>query len=783
MPGLVVGMISLLTTSSYFSSKEVFTHHTQDIMRNISSYTIDKSRSHLNPARDAVLLTSGLAVNEIVTSSKKEDMENYFYEQLMVNTQISNIFYGTVEGEFVMVSRRGGRDQYLTKIITYPEGQRDVSFIERNHRFEETSRYTAPQDTYDPRKRPWFVEALAEGGLIWTTPYVFFTSRNPGITSASPVYTPEGLLHGVVGVDIEISNLSDFIKTLSIGENGKAFILDSQGQVLAYPDKSMITHSTGESDSVSLINISELADPISQAAYNKLQTLEYDLHDHKELFFTFKYDDEIYHAMFAPFKASYWPWLLGIYVAEDDYIGVLKRNRTYSILLSLGVGVVTILIGFLITSSIVSPLLKLQLAAKRVGAGHLGDSLDVKTHYREVDDTAEIFEMMRMDLIEKAKIEEQVKQDQKVESIGRLAGGVAHDLNNLLSPVLGYSELLVSQFEDEKSKQQVRQIYKAGSKAKKLVQQLLAFSKKQKLEYKPVNLNELFGEFKNLLRRTIREDITIILNESNTPPIVMADPVQIEQVLMNLSINAQDAMEDGGDLTIELSLVDLDNTPETKYHNIAPGKWVQLAVSDVGCGMEKEIQNQIFDPFFTTKGELGTGLGLSTVHGIVNQHQGDIIVYSEAGEGTTFKVYLPYCEEPVTQNRANPLVKPDLNGSGTILVAEDNELVLELTVTILEELGYDVLPAENGMAALEILNNHEDPIHLLLSDVIMPELNGPDLYDRALLIHQDLKVLFMSGYADNAIEHHQLAGRNADFIQKPFSMGVLAKKIRHILMK
>ena len=244
MPGLVMGMITLITLSTYFSSKQVFTSHTRDIMRNISSYTIDKSRSHLNPARDAALLTSGLAVNKIVTSSNKSEMESYFYEQLLVNSQFSNIYYGTVDGEFVMVSRRG-QDEFLTKVISVADGYRNVLFKEMDHFFAETSRYVDFEDNYDPRKRPWFIDAINERKLIWTNPYVFFTSRNPGITTASPVYNLNGSLHGVVGVDIEISELSDFIKTLSIGEGGKAFILDSNGQVLAYPDKTKITHSEG----------------------------------------------------------------------------------------------------------------------------------------------------------------------------------------------------------------------------------------------------------------------------------------------------------------------------------------------------------------------------------------------------------------------------------------------------------------------------------------------------------------------------------------------------------
>lgn len=782
MPGLVIGIISFISLSTYFSSKQVFTEHAREIMGNISSYTIDKSRNHLNPARDAALLTSGLAVNKIVTSSNKSEMEHYFYEQLTVNHQFSNIYYGTVSGEFVMVSRRGV-NSYRTKIISITDEGRRVLFKETDPYFVENHRYMDPDDEYDPRKRPWFIEAIKEKRLIWTNPYVFFESRNPGITTASPVYNQNGSLHGVVGVDIEISELSNFLGTLSIGKSGKAFILDAEGQVLAYPDKTKITHQTGESDTVSLVSIGELDDVVSQAAYNTLQGLDYELDDQKELFFTFKHDKQIFHAMFSPFKASYWPWLLGIYIPENDYIGALKNNRTYMVLLSISLGLITILIGFTITRSIVSPLNRLQIATEEVGRGNFTNPIDIKTFYREIGETARAFEVMRLELEEKSRIEEQLQQTQKVESIGRLAGGVAHDLNNLLTPILGYSEILMNKLIDEEKKKQVGQIFEAGSKAKDLVQQLLAFSRKQELEYKPLDLNKVISRFEKLLKRTIREDIIIEIHESGIPPIVMADPGQIEQVILNLSVNAQDAMADGGILTIDLSVSDLYRTPEYSTGFLGSGRYVVLSITDTGSGMDENVRDKIFEPFFSTKGEFGIGLGLATVYGIVNQHKGDISVHSEIGKGTTFKVYLPYSREEINEQKQQKQVRSDRGGAETILVAEDNAQVMELTETILKGLGYKVLSAENGLKALDILSSYNKPVHMLLTDVIMPEINGRELYDKAIKIHENLKVLFMSGYADKAIAHHHIIDSGSQFIQKPFSTVHLAKKIREVLEK
>jgi signal transduction histidine kinase/CheY-like chemotaxis protein len=777
MPFLFIGILILTLISNYLSSKPVFTDHAREIMVNVSSYTIDKSRSYLNPARDAALLTSGLAVNQIITSSDRDEMENYFHKQLQINSQFSNIYYGTVEGEFFMVSRQPS-EGFLTKIISYTDGERTVLFKKSDESLNVLSRYRDDKDLYDPRVRPWYSKAVTEGKLVWTDPYVFFTSRNPGITTASPVYNSDGLLHGVVGVDIEIGELSDFISTLSIGKSGKAFILDGKGQVLAYPDKSKITHQPGESDSVSLVTIAELDDNISRAAYNSLKKMDYHINENEELFFTFEYENEIYHGMFTPFRVSYWPWLLGIYIPENDYIGTLKENRNFSGLLSFILGIVTILCGAWMARSILVPLDRIQKAVNHISSGNFQKPFSLKTYYREFDETIRAFELMRLGLVEKSLIEKQLQQQQKVESIGRLAGGVAHDLNNLLTPILGYSEILMHSLKsDEVKKLQVGQIFKAGSKAKNLVRQLLAFSRKQELEYNPVNLNTVVLGFEKLLKRTIREDIEIQIIESEIPPVILADPGQIEQVVLNLAVNAQDAMTDGGVLTIKISI---QETGES-FNTINPGKYVILSVSDTGCGMDEETEKHIYEPFFSTKGDFGIGLGLATVHGIVHQHEGEILVKSESGKGTMFNVYFPYCAESPEGEVEKKGLESSYRGCETILIAEDNKEVRDLTETVLKSLGYTVLVAENGLKALSILADYSSEVHLLLTDVIMPEMNGKDLYLKARLLHKRIQVIYMSGYSDNAIVHHNLMDREMPYIQKPYLNVDLARKIREIL--
>jgi two-component system, cell cycle sensor histidine kinase and response regulator CckA len=384
---------------------------------------------------------------------------------------------------------------------------------------------------------------------------------------------------------------------------------------------------------------------------------------------------------------------------------------------------------------------------------------------------------------EKSKLEAQFQQAQKLESIGRLAGGVAHDLNNLLSPILGYGEMILEDLQENSSlKPSVEEIVNAGGRARDLVRQLLAFSRKQVLEFKPVELNRILKKFESLLLHTIREDVIINIAADVPIPMILGDSGQLEQVVMNLAVNAQDAMSDGGKLTIETMVVELDAGYTAQKQGVKPGEYVMLAISDTGCGIKPDIVEHIFEPFFTTKNkEEGTGLGLATVYGIVKQHGGNIWVYSEPGKGTTFKIYFPVSRNAGLTVSNDVVVAANFHGSETILLVEDNEQVRNLTLKILKRLDYNVLVAESGDGALTLLEQHDGPVHLLLTDVIMPEMNGRDLFDRVSSLETGVKVLFMSGYTDNVIAHHGIIDEGVNFIQKPFSVQTLAAKVREVL--
>lgn len=387
------------------------------------------------------------------------------------------------------------------------------------------------------------------------------------------------------------------------------------------------------------------------------------------------------------------------------------------------------------------------------------------------------------DITEREQLEEQLRQAQKMEAVGRLAGGIAHDFNNMLTAIAGYSELAIMQLQaQDPLRECIEEIKKASDRAASLTRQLLAFSRKQVLQPKVLDLNSVVKEMEKMIRRLIGEDIHLRTMLSPDLGSIKADPGQIEQVVLNLAVNGRDAMPKGGRLIIETSNVYLDNKYAARHIAVKPGPYALLAVSDTGIGINEEEQKHIFEPFFTTK-EIGkgTGLGLSTVYGIVKQSGGNIWVYSEVGLGTTFKIYLPRVDEGAEVYKPGVEQEEALQGSETILVAEDEEVVRRLVREVLKSYGYKVLEAGNGGAAFLICERYKEPIQMLLTDVIMPEMGGRELADRLAQLRPGIKVLYMSGYTDDAIVHHGVLDDDVPFIQKPFAPHALAQKVREVL--
>jgi PAS domain S-box-containing protein len=398
---------------------------------------------------------------------------------------------------------------------------------------------------------------------------------------------------------------------------------------------------------------------------------------------------------------------------------------------------------------------------------------------RAEDDSGEVILGTLFDMTERRKLEEQLLQSQKMEAVGRLAGGIAHDFNNLLTAVAGYTELLIGDLaEGDPRRESAEEIRQAGHRAAALTQQLLAFSRRQVLEPRVLDLNAVISNMERMLRRVIGEDVELSTSLAGGLWRTRADPAQIEQAILNLVVNARDAMPRGGQLTLETANVDLD----ARYSGGAPGPHVMLAVSDTGVGMDKEQQARLFEPFYTTKDRgKGTGLGLSTTYGVVKQSGGSIWVYSERGQGTTFKIYLPRSDDPLDDTADVPAPAVPLAGTETVLLVEDEPEVRRLVEKILDMHGYTVIAAASPAEAIALSRTRRDAIDILVTDVIMPGMNGRELSHVLSGFRPALRVLYMSGYTDAAIAHHGILEPGTAFVSKPFTPDVLARKVREVL--
>jgi len=385
------------------------------------------------------------------------------------------------------------------------------------------------------------------------------------------------------------------------------------------------------------------------------------------------------------------------------------------------------------------------------------------------------------DISDYKRIQEQLLRAQRMESIGTLTGGIAHDFNNLLMPILGYTEATIEDLGPEHPNiEDLRMVLDAAAKAARLTRQLLSFSRRQVLQLEVLDLNRHVLDLVKMLQRVIGEDIELQTNLATNLWPVKADAGQIQQVLMNLAVNARDAMPRGGELIVETQNASLGPEYARTHYPMEPGDYVVLAVSDTGCGMDEATRERVFEPFYTTKTQ-GTGLGLSTVYGIVKQHGGYIWVYSEPGQGSTFKIYLPRASEEAIAPPEPQIEDIEAEAAETILLVEDNEPVRKLACTMLANLGYQPLEADSPDEALRIAEAHQGPIHLLLTDVVLPRVNGKELYERLSAERPGLRVLYMSGYSEETIAHRGILPEGIHYLQKPFSLRTLGREVKRAI--
>lgn len=414
--GLILISITTILASSYLTSEGVLQDHARDIMENISLMTIQQSQSYLEPAHDAVKLTERLADSEVVSSEDRISLERYFMEQLALHSQIAGIYYGNPRGEFIYVMKNDSKVKggFKTKFITLDRGQREVEIVWRDSSQKKLYSELDPSDTYDPRKRPWYLKAIENKKLIWTDPYIFFTSKKPGITTASPVYLGTGKIKGIVGVDIEIDDISIFLSKLKVGKNGLAFIVNKNGDVIAFPDQTKIrqpvNHGSGQ---FRLTKIAELDDPLSRKAYeSNIRGVE-NFTLKERIFSTFTHEGKNYHVMFAPFTDRQWPWIIGIYLPEEDYLGPIKNNRLFNIFLGLGIALISSLIGLVIARSISKPMVALQSEAMAIKGYDLDTTFDKKSPIKEVQKTLDAFAQMKGGLEKFKTANDKITEDLK----------------------------------------------------------------------------------------------------------------------------------------------------------------------------------------------------------------------------------------------------------------------------------------------------------------------------------------------------------------------------------
>nr|HID59967.1 hybrid sensor histidine kinase/response regulator [Desulfobacterales bacterium] len=470
---------------------------------------------------------------------------------------------------------------------------------------------------------------------------------------------------------------------------------------------------------------------------------------------------------------------------------ILNKQIKDLLLRAVLIGLVFMILGsgivYFVVERVTRPLNRLTEAVKTLGKEGVAERVPVETR-DEVGRLADAFNDMTESLKkreeEKRVLEEELRHAQKMEAIGTLAGGIAHDFNNILTAIMGYATLLEMKMgKDNPLRSYVEHILTSGEKAANLTQRILAFSRKQLIQPRPINLNAHVENVKKLLERLVREDITINLQLAQQDLTVMADPGQIDQVIINLATNARDAMPDGGVLTIATESVKLERNFFKAQGPEKPGRYALLALSDTGTGMDEEIREKIFEPFFTTKrfGE-GTGLGLSMVYGIVKQHGGFIDVSSKCGEGTTFRIYLPMIERTLERNKKEKTQDflPE-RGTQTVLIAEDDESVRILSKEVLTQHGYKVIEAIDGEDALRKFIKNKEKIELLLLDVIMPKKNGKEVHEEIMRIRPDIKALFISGYASDIIHKKGVVEEGLNFISKPILPEVLLRKVKEVL--
>ncbi|MFW5499352.1 MULTISPECIES: hybrid sensor histidine kinase/response regulator [unclassified Maridesulfovibrio] len=670
---LTVLLTAIIIIPHSTTSRKALTELAHEIMLNISSYTLDKSESYLRPAENAAELTRFLADSNIVSSDHYENMIRYFSEQLSLYHQLSGIYYGTTKGEFFMASRSNAKvkNGLLSKTILFENGERKTTMTWTTAENKFLQSELAPLDRYDPRKRPWFIEALMTNDVIWTEPYIFFTSQKPGISTASPVYDENGKLQGVVGVDITIAELSTFLNTLTIGQSGKAFIVDTNGNVVAFPDVEALKQTT-QNNKIRLSKINELPDEICQKAYKSL-SVHPDQIPQKPVFTTFEHHGARYNAVFTPFKNSHWPWIIGLYIPEDDYLGAIKKDYRLSLMTAALAILLSGLIGWVVAR-------KLNAAKENaVAANH------AKSQFLAV---------------------------------------MSHEIRTPMNVILGTTDLLKDSHPRDDQKKYIKLLDNAGEGLLALINDILDMSKVEAglldLESIDFNPSKIMRQCCSVFENSAsQKGIELACRvDGKLPGLVQGDPVRVKQILLNLIGNAVKFTETGG-VYVQAGYKQLtNNNVELKFE-----------IQDTGPGIPKDRQNAIFEHFTQADSSItreyqGTGLGLSISKKLCDMMNGNISVSSSPGSGSTFTFTITMKEVKSSDTKGEKFNNLPENRTlpRKVLLIEDNKSNRLLFKHFISDSPHVMKCASNGEEGIEIYKEFQPDI--IFMDIEMPVMDG-----------------------------------------------------------
>ncbi|MHC4883780.1 MAG: ATP-binding protein [Planctomycetota bacterium] len=919
--GLIWGTHFITSTSQYLSSEAALEQHARDIMSRVALHTMERSRNYLGKALTAADLTKRLLNSVVLSEEKAEVLEQYFLDQLALYPDVAGIYFGLPNGDFYYVSRNASRDPkgFRTKLIRQRASGRSVSLVWRNAERAVTHREETPEDPYDPRQRPWYKAVMASGRITWTRPYLFYTSQKPGITISGPSLKPDGGLRGVVGVDIEIDQLSTFMAQLRVGRTGKAFMINRDREVVAFPDPAKLRQvdaKTGKA-SANLTSIERLDDVLSRKAFGAIewgsgngQRLELA----EQHFAKFEHEGCVYSACFTPFPDNQWPWIIGVYLPEEDYLGAIREDYRRNYLLTAVISILATVIAFFISKRISVPLQHMRAVARAVRENHPAEGGESEEYFAEIAETVRtmtemnarlsremeerqraeesleenerMYEMIahhvddvvwamdpmgrftylspaaeRMlgvpvpeiiergitdfmseedaerlrsslvrrqmeepegglvscyqlfhrngtcfdievnsamiydesgqpsgfmgvtrDISERKQAEEALVQAERMAAVGTLAGGVAHEFNNIHTSVLGFGELAMMGVEEGSEIHGFLEKIKVASlRAKALTQNLLTFSRKRSGGMCAADLGQVVEETLSLVRSEfMSEGIGFCCDLQEVPKPYM-DSAQIGQVVLNLLINARHAMLGTSPREIEVQL------------GAGEGK-VYLSVSDTGCGIAPEAMRKVFTPFYSTKGEYaevdspqasikGAGLGLSICHTIMSNHQGRIEVTSEVGKGSTFTLWLPTAEsaEPGEDAPAIVAAETPTTKGGRVLIVEDEAHVRDIVSLMLGRRGVEVEQADEETMALARVRSGE--IDLVLLDLQLPKADGFAILKS---LQEDpgegvAPIVVVTGRCDEATLDRCLSLGAHSTLSKPFEMEELMAVVDAIL--